>query len=298
MVTEQTNLLDGAQPTAPTGKEVATTQPAPAAVADEKKKAKAEQKKVIRDRFGQYLPKKADPIKMYRLWKGSIFADPDKADDEVMLFVLQQAQAAGIDPTVPKQIYALPFNTKVKDANGNESWVVKHNIVIGIEGMVTIADNTGQYGGTTKPEYEFALKQDGSQDTDAPISCTIGVHKVVQGVLVTSEQTVYFKEYTTGKNLWVSKPLTMLKKVAHAHAIRAAFSACKGLSIAEELDRGDVIDMDSRGNVIQTNSTADLQKAVNACKTIEDLQKYYDGLSPSDKGKAQSFVEARFSELG
>lgn len=294
----QQSMLDGDQPTA-ANSEVATTPPAkPQTEAQQRAVALREQKKVIRDRFGAYLPKKADPVKMYRLWKGSIFADPDKADDNVMLFVLQQAQAAGIDPTIPKQIYALPFNTKVKDADGKESWVVKHNIVIGIEGMVTIAENTGQYGGTTRPEYTFAVDQNGKEQLDAPISCTIGVHKIVKGVQVLSEQTVYFNEYTTGKNLWVSKPLTMLKKVAHAHAIRSAFSACKGLSIAEELDQSDVIDIDSRGNIIETNSTADLQKAVKSCKTIEELQAYYDGLSPSDKGKAQAFVEARFSELG
>lgn len=287
----QASLLDGEQPDQqPTTNAVAKT--------DDKKAARAEQKKIIRERFGAYLPKRADPIKMYRLWKGSIFPDPDKADDNVMLFVLQQAQAAGIDPTVPKQIYALPFNTKVKDAEGNERWETKHNIVIGIEGMVTIAENTGQYGGTTRPEYEFGTDANGKTDIKQIISCTIGVHKVVKGVLVTSEQTVYFDEYTTGKNLWVSKPKTMIKKVAHAHAIRAAFSACKGLSIAEEFDRNDVIDIDSRGNVIEVNSTGDLQKKANACNTIEELQSWYDGLSPQDKQKAQAFVERRFADLG
>lgn len=259
-----------------------------------------ENKRVIRNRFGDYLPKGANPISIYRQWKGSIFAaDPDKVDDQVMLFVLGQAKAAGIDPTVPKQIYALPFNTKVKDQYGKDTgeWAVKFNIVIGIEGMVTIAENTGQYGGTTRPEYEFEIGSDGQPDRNRPISCTIGVHKVVQGVLVTSEQTVYFNEYTTGKNLWSSKPLTMLKKVAHAHALRAAFSAVKGLNIAEEVERDDVIDMDSEGRVIKTNSTADIQKAVKACSTIEELQQYYDALSYTDKQKAQSFVNDRFAEL-
>lgn len=261
--------------------------------------AKNAQKRVIRDRFGEYLPKKADPIKMYRLWKGSIFPDPDKASDDVMLFVLAQAKAAGIDPTIPKQIYALPYNTKIKGQNGQpDTWVTKFNIVVGIEGMVTIAEATGQYGGTTKPEYEFALDQNGQQQLDAPISCTIGVHKIVQGVLVTSEQTVYFNEYTTGKNLWVSKPLTMLKKVAHAHALRASFSALKGLNITEEIERDDVIDMDAGGNVVKTESSADIQKAVNACNTVEELQKYYDALSPVDKQKAAPFVQQRFSDVG
>lgn len=268
--------------------------------AQQKAVALREQKKVIRTRFGDYLPKGENPISIYRQWKASIFAaDPDKVDDQVMLFVLGQAKAAGIDPRVPKQIYALPFNTKVKDQYGKDTgeWAVKFNIVIGIEGMVTIAENTGQYGGTTRPEYEFELDANGNPDRNKPISCTIGVHKVVQGVLVTSEQTVYFNEYTTGKNLWSSKPLTMLKKVAHAHALRAAFSAVKGLNIAEEVERDDVIDVDASGNVTQTHSSADIQKAVRACTTVEELQIYYDGLSYTDKQKAQSFVNTRFAEL-
>lgn len=252
-----------------------------------------ETKRALRIKFGNYLPKGADPISIYRQWKASIFAaDPDKVDDQVMLFVLGQAHAAGIDATVPKQIYALPFNTKVKDAYGKDTgeWAVKFNIVIGIEGMVTIAENTGQYGGTTRPEYEF-------DDKGQIVSCTIGVHKVVQGILVTSEQTVYFDEYNTGKNLWASKPKTMIKKVAHAHALRAAFSATKGLNIVEEIERDDVIDMDANGNITKTNSSADIQKAVKDCKTIEELQQYYDALSYTDKQKAQSFVNERFTEL-
>lgn len=262
--------------------------------AQEQRKKINEAKRAIRIKFGDYLPKGADPTRIYKQWKGSIFAaDPEKVDDQVMLFVLGQAKAAGIDPTVPKQIYALPFNTKVKDEHGKPTgeWATKFNIVIGIEGMVTIAENTGQYGGTTRPEYEF------DPDNGKLISCTIGVHKVVQGILVTSEQTVYMDEYDTGKNLWASKPKTMLKKVAHAHALRAAFSATKGLNIAEELERDDVIDVDSTGKVIPTYSTGDIQKAVKACKTLDDLQKYYDGLSYTDKQKAQSMVNDRFSEL-
>lgn len=268
--------------------------------AQQDRKALTEQKRVVRTRFGEYIPKGADPVKLYRLWKASIFsADPDKVDDQVMLFVLAQAKAAGIDPTVPKQIYALPFNTKVKDEYGKDTgkWATKFNIVIGIDGMVTIAENTGQYGGTTRPEYEFEKDANGNLNYDRLISCSIGVHKVVQGVLVTSEQTVFFDEYDTGKNLWTSKPKTMLKKVALAHAIRAAFSATKGLSIAEELDRDDVIDVDNQGNIIKTNSTADIQQAVKNCKNLEELQQYYDALSYTDKQKAQTFVNDRFAEF-
>lgn len=47
---------------------------------------------------------------------------------------------------------------------------------------------------------------------------------------------VKFAEYNTGKSLWVSKPETMIKKVAEAHALRAAFpSDLGGTYIPEEM---------------------------------------------------------------
>ena len=35
--------------------------------------------------------------------------------------------------------------------------------------------------------------------------------------------TVYFDEYTKGRDLWKSKPRTMIAKVAEMHALRMAF---------------------------------------------------------------------------
>jgi len=274
---------------------VANTAPKELTEAQQRAAKTRDKKKVIRRRYGEFIPKGGDPVAFYKQWKASIFADPDDADDETMYFVLAQANALGIDPTVPKQIYALPFNTKNKKTQQYEK---KYNIVIGIEAMIAIADRTGQYGGTTKPEYEYAIDQDGKAQLDALISCTIGVHKIVQGVLVTSEQTVYFEEYTTGYNLWKSKPKTMLKKVALAHALRATFSALKAVNISEELERGDVIEQDGNGNVIETNTTAALQSKAKACKTLDELQVYNDSLSAADKAKARPYIEARFNEIG
>lgn len=55
-----------------------------------------------------------------------------------------------------------------------------------------------------------------------------------------SSKTVYhfvnFIEYTTGKNLWASKPETMIKKVSEAHSLRAAFpEELGGTYIPEEV---------------------------------------------------------------
>jgi hypothetical protein len=52
------------------------------------------------------------------------------------------------------------------------------------------------------------------------------------------EVEVSLSEYSTGKNLWQTKPKTMIVKVAEAHALRRAFSI-SGLYSPEEVDTGD-----------------------------------------------------------
>lgn len=50
---------------------------------------------------------------------------------------------------------------------------------------------------------------------------------------------VEFREYTTGKSLWGSKPATMIKKVAEAQALRMAFQELfAGSYCEEEMEKG------------------------------------------------------------
>lgn len=281
------------------------------------KKAKAE--KQIMKRYGEFLPSSdVDPVMVYQQWKKSIFGEfYEEADDSIMYFVVAQAKAAGIDVRVPKQIYAIPYEVYNKATKSKEK---KWTVITGIEGLVTIAENTGQYGGTTKPEYEFGILADspegfGQPDYNKIISCTIGVHKIVQGVPVTSYQTVFFDEYDTGKNLWKradatkrkqvwkdgkpteeyedirdgGKPKTMIKKVALAHALRATFSACAGLNIPEEVDHRDAID----GELV----TPDAEEAVKNAKDFEDLQEILGGLSVEEKKRIAPLIANRMKEL-
>jgi hypothetical protein len=54
------------------------------------------------------------------------------------------------------------------------------------------------------------------------ISCSVTVHRKVVNYVGTYTAEVYFEEYTTGRNLWISKPRTMIAKVAEMHALRMA----------------------------------------------------------------------------
>jgi hypothetical protein len=54
------------------------------------------------------------------------------------------------------------------------------------------------------------------------VSCSITIKRLVKGHIGEYTAEVYFDEYTTGKNLWSTKPRTMIAKVAEMHALRMA----------------------------------------------------------------------------
>lgn len=110
------------------------------------------------------------------------------------------------DDFLKKNVYAVPFK-------GNYSLVtsIDHARKIGMRSGVV---------GVAAPEYTF-------DENGKPVTCAVTVKKITKlpdGVQYNGEYTalVYFSEYTTGQNLWASKPLTMIAKVAEMHALRKA----------------------------------------------------------------------------
>lgn len=206
----------------------------------------------LRKLFGEFIPDGSDPQKIYDQWNAALFGDRQLAEgknkDEILLFALNQAKIAGIDLRVAGQMW---INEEGK-------------VITTIEGMVTIAEKTEKYGGTTRPEYEFG------DDGKTIVSCTMGVHKLLGDQVVISEQTVYFDEYDTGEGFWMAapdgKPKTMIKKVAHAHCLRASFSMCNGMYIAEEVAK-DVKPPKDRKTDMQANIEKSLAKKKKAGKS-------------------------------
>jgi hypothetical protein len=275
-------------------------------------------------KYGEFLPPAADPIAVYQLWKKSIFGEfYEEADDSIMYFIVSQAKLAGIDVRMPKQIYAIPFNKKYKDSDGQWQQKKEWTVITGIEGLTGIAERSGQYGGCTEPKYEFGTKDPDPNDPDSfgqpdynkIISCTVGVHKIVQGVAVTSYATAYFDEYDTGKNLWRAanatkmkdiwengkktgqqeevpdggKPKTMIAKVARAQALRAAFPACAGLYVSEEMERAEPID----GTLV----TPEIEKNIEEVSSGVEMRQLMDGMSVEDKKRAAPLIAEKLKEL-
>ena len=105
-----------------------------------------------------------------------------------------------------RNIYAIAFNN---NRTGQQEY-----------SLITSSDYTRKVGmrsgvvGKSKPEFE---EKDGQI-----VSCTITIKRKVGDYIGDYSDTVFFKEYSTGRNLWTSKPRTMIAKVAEMHALRMA----------------------------------------------------------------------------
>jgi len=95
------------------------------------------------------------------------------------------------------------------------SYGASYSLVTSIDWARKIAMSSG-LAGKDAPTYQI-------DDNGNVISCSVTVYKVVEGLRCGFTSLVFFKEYSTGKNLWTSKPMTMIAKVAEMHALRMAF---------------------------------------------------------------------------
>jgi len=68
-----------------------------------------------------------------------------KCDVPSLIGAIGQCAQMGLEPnTVLGHAYLLPFNTKRKDANGNEKWVNSVQVIIGYKGLIDLARRSGQ----------------------------------------------------------------------------------------------------------------------------------------------------------
>jgi len=111
-----------------------------------------------------------------------------------------------------KNVYAIPFKNS-------------YSLITSIDYVRKIAMRSGLAG---KSEPKFV------ENNNQIVSCTVTVKRNVDGVVGEYTATVFFSEYTTGNNLWKSKPHTMIAKVAEVHALRSAFPEEMSQTYVEE----------------------------------------------------------------
>lgn len=120
---------------------------------------------------------------------------------ETMQFI-EVSKAFALNP-FKREIYCIPYQGK----DGKRSL----SIITGYETYLKRAEYTGKLDG-----WECAIEGQGPN-----MKAIVTIFK--KGWSRPFKHEVYFSEYNTGKSLWISKPRTMLKKVAVAQAFRLCF---------------------------------------------------------------------------
>lgn len=129
---------------------------------------------------------------------------PDLNDQELSLFALV-ANRSGLDPFA-KQIYAVKRGGRV-------------TFQTGIDGYRSIAERTGQYGGSDEPEF-------GDIKNGHPEWARVTVYRYRNGERIPQSATAYWDEFFPGGNqaaMWTKMPRNQLAKCAEALALRKAF---------------------------------------------------------------------------
>lgn len=164
-----------------------------------------------------------------------------------------------------KNVYAIPFKEG-------------YSLIFSID----YSRKRGMKSGIVGKDAPFFEEREGKL-----ISCSVTVKRKVGDYIGDYTATVYLDEYFTGRNLWTTKPRTMLAKVAESHALRMACpEELSQAYIEEEMSEGKVLD------VLDTETQADIA----ALGTVEALNAYYK----ANKGKGKAFdkvIVARKREL-
>lgn len=153
------------------------------------------------------------------------------------------------DDFLKKNVYAISFSGS-------------YSLVTSIDYARKIGMRNGVVG-TSAPIYE---EKDGQI-----VSCTITVKRKVDEYIGEYSATVFFIEYNTGRNQWITKPRTMLAKVAEMHALRKACPEELSQSYAEE-----EMEVPKDKEVLDTKEFED---KLNNTKTLEELRTVFGSLS-------------------
>ncbi len=122
-----------------------------------------------------------------------------------------------------------------------------------------------------------------TEDKDGKIvSCTVTVKRKVGEYVGEYSATVYFSEYNTGRNLWVSKPRTMIQKVAEVHALRKACPEEASMMYVEE-----EIEQEIEKPLLET---ASFKEKLEACKDMAELKKVWSAL-PAEAKKELELIK-------
>lgn len=223
------------------------------------------------------------------------------SDDELKMF-LYVCERTGLDPFT-RQVHLVPrWDGKL----GKEV----RTVIVGIDGLRSIAERTGAYAGNSDPEfgdekeieytdiiYEGKTKKEVKKKMFVPTKASVTVSKIVQGVIVPFPATAKWDEYYPGDKggiMWRKMPNNMLGKCAEAKALRKAFpSVMSGLYVAEEMHQAGVgVQTDAQKAAAQQIALfTKAKKNLEAQNDKAKLEDYRSKIEESDKYTEPQKVE-------
>lgn len=175
---------------------------------------------------------------------------PPSATEEDIRYCLAVAEEHNLSP-VKREIMFIERKQKI-----NGQWVTKIEPLIGRDGFSTLSHRTGQFAGmeTIVEIKEVPALENGEwvYKKDLVARCTV-YRKDSNKPFITE---VAYSEYVQTKNdgsitgFWLTKPKTMLGKVAESQCLRKAFNI-NGIYSAEEIGYGSYTD---NGELIKDNN--------------------------------------------
>lgn len=167
-----------------------------------------------------------------------------------------------------KDVYAIPYSNS-------------YSLVTSIDYSRKIGMRNGVIG-VTEPVYEM------TEDGTAIQACSVTVKRRVGQDIGEFSAKVYFNEYSTGANLWKSKPRTMIAKVAEMHALRKACpEELDKAYVEEEFQRPSTVPMD-----VEAVDLTDHREALHSCETIEQLERVWADMPGDAKKGLQTDLDA------
>ena len=221
-------------------------------------------------------------------------------DDSKTLAVIKESVAKDATPAEFNYFLAYCKHTGLNPLK-HEIWFIKTNrgvqVMTGINGYMAIANSNPQFDGI---ETEFAKDAQGKLE-----SCTCRVWRKDRSR--PHQETVYFNEYNQGSGNWITKPHTMLAKVAKAHALREAFTQeLGGMYIEDEYKPNDEIEAtpveESKKYIYKISAIQDEEKkakfldflASHGCETtISNGNEYFESAQ-----KLEKLSEVEVEKLG
>jgi recombination protein RecT len=122
----------------------------------------------LKPQLARALPKHVTAERLARVALTAVRNNPKLAQADAMSLMgsIMTAAQLGLEPNTPLgQCYIIPYNNKVKGADGKEKWMMQASFQMGYKGIIDLAHRSGQYRQITahavdeadKFSYEYGL---------------------------------------------------------------------------------------------------------------------------------------------